>query len=240
MSSTNKTKGTCNFCGRKLTSGGLIRHLKSCDEREEAVARANEQNKKAPEQRLYHLQLKNEYSSDFWLHLEVNGNARLKQLDAYLRNIWLECCGHLSRFAIGNNVWEEELSMNQKIYQLLDIDMELTHVYDYGSSTYTTIKTVDARWGKPLTRFPIFLMARNELPKVECDRCPKTARWLYDDFNSYEEQELLCNDHKEEVATDEYDERLLKLVNSPRFGVCGYTGPATNPYKGAEIIGKAT
>ena len=36
----------------------------------------------------------------YWLHLEVQGDVRLTVLDAFLRAIWLECCGHMSQFCI--------------------------------------------------------------------------------------------------------------------------------------------
>lgn len=231
MSTRKKAKGICEFCGRKMTSGGLVRHLKSCDDRNKAVTHANANNGKAREQRLYHLYIKNSYNSDFWLHLELNGNASLKELDDYLRSIWLECCGHMSHFTVGNNAWGDEISMDRKVYQLLETDMELTHVYDFGSSTVTSIKVADARWGKPLTAHPIFLMARNEMPEAQCDRCNKKAKWLLEDYESYDGSELLCEKHKEEEMDNEYIQELLELVNSPRFGVCGYTGPATEPYK---------
>jgi len=231
MSASNRAKGNCEFCGRKMTSGGLVKHLKSCDDRNKAIIYANESSGKTQEQRLYHLYIKNFYNSNFWLHLELNGNVKLKVLDDYLRAIWLECCEHMSHFTLGNNAWGDEISMNRKVYQLLETDMELTHVYDFGSSTITSIKTVDTRWGKPLTGHPIFLMARNEMPEVHCERCNKKATWLLEDYDSFDGGEFLCEKHKEEEVDDEYDERLLELVNSPRFGVCGYTGPATDPYK---------
>jgi len=31
----------------------------------------------------------------------MRGSATLTKLDDYLRAIWLECCGHLSKFTIG-------------------------------------------------------------------------------------------------------------------------------------------
>lgn len=240
MSARKKTKGNCVFCGKKMTAGGLIRHLKTCDGRKNTVAKANENNKKAPEQRLFHLQIKNVHSSNFWLHLEMNGNARLNDLDEYLRAIWLECCGHLSHFTIGNDGWGEEISMNRKVYQLLKEDMELTHVYDFGSSTRTSIKIVDTRRGKPLTSHPIFLMARNDMPEANCEHCDKQAKWLLLNYDSYERGDLLCENHKDEQMSNENNDQaveLIELINSPRCGVCGYTGPATTPYRDAKPIG---
>lgn len=128
--------------------------------------------------------------------------------------------------------------MNRKVYQTLKTDMEMTHVYDFGSSTVTSIKVVDARWGKPVTSHPIFLMARNDMPKTTCDRCNKKAKWLLEDYDSFDGGEFLCDKHKEEESGDDlYAEELFELVNSPRVGVCGYTGPATDPYKSETPIG---
>ena len=55
--------------------------------------------KTAP-QPCYHLLVRDAYNRDFWLHLEMNGRSTLKDLDRYLRAIWLECCGHLSQFSV--------------------------------------------------------------------------------------------------------------------------------------------
>jgi hypothetical protein len=101
MPSNQRTRGECVFCGRELTNGGFIRHLKSCKKRQEAIQNAQI----GRSQILYHLQIKNAWSSDFWLHLEMNGMAPLEDLDDYLRVIWLECCGHLSNFTSGHKRW---------------------------------------------------------------------------------------------------------------------------------------
>ena len=34
------------------------------------------------------------------------GSAALEELDYYLRTIWLECCGHLSRITIGGMLYD--------------------------------------------------------------------------------------------------------------------------------------
>jgi len=36
----------------------------------------------------------------YWLDIEATADAALSKLDAFLRRIWLECCGHLSMFVI--------------------------------------------------------------------------------------------------------------------------------------------
>jgi len=74
------------------------------------------------------------------------------------------------------------------------------------------------------------------MPEDKCDHCNKKATWLIEDYDSYENDEYLCEKHKLERtgAEDEYVEGLMEIVNSPRFGVCGYTGPATSPYEDAK------
>jgi len=34
--------------------------------------------------------------SPFWIDVDVNERSTLRQFDRFLREIWLECCGHLS------------------------------------------------------------------------------------------------------------------------------------------------
>lgn len=228
MSPGKRTKGECVFCGRAMTSGGLIRHLKACDQRQEAIRDADQNKKSGLNQMLYHLQIKNAWSSDFWLHLEINGKATLGKLDGYLRAIWLECCGHLSQFSLGRERWGTEISMSRKIEQVLEPGMELTHIYDFGTSTETAIKAVDVREGKPLGKHPIYLMARNAMPEVACEICDKPAHRLVEDYD-YGGLIALCEKHVDKYSDEDYSEPF-ELVNSPRTGVCGYVGPAEPPY----------
>jgi hypothetical protein len=225
MSRKKQTRGACVFCGREMTKGGLTRHLKTCPERQAAITAADQ----GKTQAIYHLQAQDAWGGDFWLHLEMNGTATLKDLDYYLRAIWLECCGHLSQFSIGG--WGgNEIPMSRRIEQVFEPGVELEHIYDFGTSSHTMIKALDARQGKPLSKHPIFLMARNEIPEVECMECGKPATWLCMEC-VYEDDEpgWLCDEHVEDHPHDEYGEPL-PLVNSPRLGMCGYSGPAEPPY----------
>jgi hypothetical protein len=121
--------------------------------------------------------------------------------------------------------------MYRKIGQVLGENTELTHIYDFGSSTETAVKVVDVREGKPLSKHPIYLMARNDIPNIACDECGKPAQWLREDYEYHSGDWLtaLCNDHVEKFSGENYGEPF-KMVNSPRLGVCGYMGPAEPPY----------
>lgn len=226
MARKKQSRGSCTFCGKEMTRGGLSKHLKSCKGRQEAITEASA----GKEQPIYHILAQDAYGGDYWIHLEINGSAKLFDLDRYLRAIWLECCGHLSHFSIGD-VWRgDELDDTLAVHNVFSRTDTLGHIYDYGTSSQTDIKVVGARKGKPLTKHPIALMARNHLRAVECQECDKQATNLcIECIYEGDATGLLCDDHAESHPHDDYGEPL-PFVNSPRTGMCGYVGPAEPPY----------
>ena len=177
MTRRKQSQGECVFCGRAMTKGGMSKHLKTCPQRQEVINTAESTKQASQTERLYHLQIQDAWSPDFWLQIEMNGSASLKDLDRYLRTIWLECCGHLSRFSVGG--WRgEEIPMSRKIERIFKPGVELTHIYDFGTSSETLVKAVEIREGSPLTKHPIYLMARNNMPEAVCAECGEPAGWL--------------------------------------------------------------
>ena len=227
MTRRKQSRGKCAFCGREMTKGGLARHLSACSEREEAIDAANRKPGKG--QVLYHLQVKDAWAGDFWLHLEMDGSATLAHLDHYLRAIWLECCGHLSRFSIGG--WSGgEIPMGTRIERAFRPEVKLTHIYDFGTESETSIRMVGVREGKSLTAHPIVLMARNKPPETGCMECNEPASWLcMECVYETEDTGTLCDEHAQAHPHDAYGEPM-PLANSPRVGMCGYSGPAEPPY----------
>ncbi|MCP3960879.1 MAG: plasmid pRiA4b ORF-3 family protein [bacterium] len=201
-------------------------HLSTCAQRPEAASAVS--SKRIAEQELFHLQVQGARSSDFWLHLELNGSAKLEDLDDYLRAIWLECCGHLSQFSMGGGRGEE-VPQGKRADQVFRSGVELTHIYDFGTPSETLIKVVRVRQGRPLTSHPILLMARNNPLEADCAECGEPASWLCLEC-LYEASEAgLCTEHAEVHPHQDYGEPV-PLVNSPRMGICGYGGPAEAPY----------
>ncbi len=78
----------------------MSRHLAACEKRQAAIKRES-QDTKAKKGKLFHLQVEGTYAPMYWMHIEMPASATLAQLDTFLRDIWLECCGHLSQFKIG-------------------------------------------------------------------------------------------------------------------------------------------
>ena len=227
MARREQSRGKCVFCGREMTRGGMSTHLSACEAREGAVQEAGQGRGK--EQQLVHLQARDAGTGSYWLHLEMAGSATLADLDDYLRWIWLECCGHMSRFSVGG--WGgNEIPMSRRIDRVFQPGVELTHIYDFGTESVTLIKAVGVRTGKPLTTYPIKLMARNDPPQAKCIECDKPAAWLcVECLYEHEIWGTLCDEHAEEHPHDDYGDPL-PLVNSPRIGLCGYDGPAVPPY----------
>jgi hypothetical protein len=227
MTRKKQSHGTCEFCGRELSKGGMSRHLTACPQRLAAIEAANR--KSGTSQRIYHLKVQGAWRGDYWLHLEMNGPARLADLDGYLRAIWLECCGHLSHFSIGG--WGGvEISESNRADKVFKEGVELTHLYDYGTTSETLVQVKGIRVGQPLTRYPLTLMARNKPPEEECMVCGEPATWLCIECVIEEnETGTLCDQHVESHPHDNYGEPS-PIVNSPRMGMCGYDGPAEPPY----------
>jgi hypothetical protein len=93
------SKGVCNFCKGEFGKGAMTRHLANCKQREAAPVAGNGRQKVQPA-RLFHLLVEGRRLKEYWLHLELPATATLEDLDRFLRDIWLECCGHLSAFEI--------------------------------------------------------------------------------------------------------------------------------------------
>lgn len=223
-----QSRGTCLFCGYETTKAAMVKHLASCAKRKEQVEEATKKAKAAPET-LYHLRVSDHYAKDFWLDLEVRGSAKLSDIDSYLRAIWLECCGHLSQFSIGG--WGGgEIAKSKRVEAVFRDGLELTHIYDFGTSSETMIKDMGQHQGIPLTKRPIFLMARNHMPEVACIECGKPATHLcMECMYEHESSGMLCDEHAKTHPHENYGEPV-ELFNSPRMGMCGYAGPAEPPY----------
>ncbi len=205
----------------------MSRHLSSCSARQAAIAEAEKGRRK--EETLYHLRVQDAHGGDFWLDIEMPGSSTLGDLDGYLRAIWLECCGHMSQFSTRG--WgSDEVPTTREIGQVFEPGVELTHIYDFGTESVTLVKCVATREGKPMTEHPVALMARNLMPQVPCIKCDRTAAWLcMECVIEHNTWGLLCDEHAKKHHHRQYG-KPIALVNSPRLGMCGYTGPAEPPY----------
>ena len=74
--------------------------------------------------------------SEYWLYISVSTKATLKDIDKFLRDIWLECCGHFSAFTIeGEHYASDSKRMSTKVDRVLFEELSFIHEYDFGSTT---------------------------------------------------------------------------------------------------------
>jgi hypothetical protein len=162
----------------------------------------------------------------YWIHIEIPAKATLKNLDRFLRDIWLECCGHLSSFDIMGKTFFSEVmekgdrSLNFQLGKVIAPGMAFEYIYDFGTSTELLLTVVSAREGNMKGNKPK-VMARNEPPEILCEICGKPATLVCSQC-VYEGSGWLCEQcgKKHECGEDMF----LPVVNSPRVGICGYTG----------------
>ena len=67
------------------------------------------------------------------------------------------------------------------------------------------------------------VLARNDPPDIPCGICHKNAAAYIDMESPDDESGWFCEQCAEEHDLDT-EEMVLPVVNSPRTGVCGYTG----------------
>ena len=221
--------GTCELCESTFSKAAMARHLVGCKQAGPAAIRPGI----GQAGDSFHLLIEGRCQKDYWLHLALPMRSPLKKLDGFLRDIWLECCGHLSAFEIAgerydinpddeDSIGPKPHSMNVPAGQVLRVGATFSHEYDFGSTTELILKVVGLR-GTDGQRRGITLLARNNAPKIPCDGCKtgEPASQVCSDCQ-WHGQGWLC---KECAKTHKCGlDMLLPLVNSPRVGVCGYTG----------------
>jgi len=208
-----KTRGRCTRCQREFTKAGMHRHLEACTP--------------AASKPTLHLVVD---AGPYWLHLAGAPDLRLEELDAFLRAYWLECCGHLSSFVIGDRLFCAEgeriahfgaSSTRTRLAPLLPPGASCRYTYDLGTPTELLIKRRDFAPALP-SGARLAVLARNLSPPIPCDQCDEHAVEL-----CVACELALCVDCAHEHAEDKgCEDHLLPLLDSPRTGVCGYTGPA--------------
>lgn len=212
-----ETTGICKICNSEITRKGRNRHFVSCLKK----------NNKIGNNKYFLLSIEGKYDSDYWMNIIVKKNWKLEVLDSFLRDIWLECCGHLSEFDIKGTVYSvspneefDDNSMNYKIGDVLGVKDKFLHTYDYGSSTELILKVLSEFSIEKNIKRPEIL-ARNQMPEIKCNKCDNLATNVCCDC-IYEGSGWLCDkcSTKHECGED----MLLPVVNSPRVGVCGYCG----------------
>jgi hypothetical protein len=223
MPARAESAGKCISCGAAFSKRQVLRHLEQCAYPDVgATAAVTQIRVDVP-------------GTPFWLDLDVKTNATLRQFDDFLRDIWLECCGHLSSFEVGHTRYSVDVrggffgaepgerGMNARVSASLPLAGSVfSYEYDFGSTTQLRLKVIAHRQA-PSRHESVRLLARNDEPVWKCTECDEAASVLCA-YCVHEGDAFVCDDHVD--AHECGDEAMLPVVNSPRMGVCAYTGRA--------------
>lgn len=249
MENKLKSEGKCLFCNETFSKASINRHLQK-HLQEKTV------HNKPGKSFLLKIELSPKWgSAGYFLSLWVDGAARIKNIDSFLRAIWLECCGHMSSFVniankkqrggMGNffeaqNLLEKgqtkeyekmmedttgEIPKSRKVKDALYKGLVLEYQYDFGSTTELKISVV--------AQYPIVadedivLLSRNEPLEFLCDSCGAAPAVELCNVHEWGEDCMFCAKCAKKHAkncTDFNDYASFPIVNSPRMGVCAYTG----------------
>ncbi len=230
------SQGTCSLCNGTFSKVAMAKHLGGCIRRtaggSEAAGSRKTQGKK-----VLHLMVEGRGLPEYWMHLEARADTPLKALDDFLRDTWLECCGHLSAFKIqgetyeldaleellddvGEEGGEPRLRMDVALGEVLRPGMTFSHEYDFGTTTELKLKVLSAGEERARGR-SIRLLARNDPPEIPCASCGKPATQVCSQCIG-DGRGWLCAGCGRTHECEE--EMFLPVVNSPRVGMCAYTG----------------
>ncbi len=232
-----KSTGSCSICGERMRKSEIKAHLERCLEKEERKAGRAEGTKMA---KLLRILAKGD-SEEYWLNLEAPADATLSDLDLFLRVVWLECCGHESFFTIKRVIYTSSTDalfihegLNVRLGEVLRPGLEFEYVYGSLSgglnSTELQLKVLSARVGLADAEFngSVRILARNDPPSWKCSSCGEPAIMVCGTCSSSENY-FLCNGcARSHECGREYQ---LPVVNSPRLGICKYTGDVEDSAK---------
>jgi len=203
------TQGNCYMCGKTIGKTAIKNHILK--------------DHNGGDELCYLIRAEGAYAKGYWLYFSVPMDASLLAVDKFLRQIWCECCGHLSAFRSGG----AEFGKTRKISSL-GVGDTLTYEYDFGSTTEIALNVM-GEISRPKQREKVRLLGRNVPPKILCSCCEEPATQI-DGWDG----EYYCDD----CANEGEEEAMLPVTNSPRCGVCGYTGDMDKfAFKPRKIVG---
>lgn len=206
------SEGKCLYCDQMLSKKEIGKHLaKHLADKEKTDSGDKTEN-------YCHIEVD---ANDMFLHLLVRGNSTMKKIDQFLRDIWLECCGHMSEF--GHK--QIKVSMSHKVQDVFEPGVKIYHDYDFGTTTRVFLKGL--KQYQLNLKDNIVLLSRNEPLKIMCVMCGKEPAvnlcsvCLWDEDAFYCKK---CSKNHEKECDDFADYACMPIVNSPRMGECGYEG----------------
>ncbi len=206
-----RSDGACKLCSQTLLQKEIRKHLSVCKEYQQA--------KGATEVFLVMAE-----AHPYWVCFEAEATLTLEKIDQYLRNLWMECCGHLSAFTIDKQRYAsddeldaDEKNMKAKLKDAIGEKAKFSYEYDFGTTTDLLLTCISKTTGNHGLR----TIARNNPPDIKCDICKEPAEEVCQNC-IYDNKGFFCKHCASKHRCD--IDFTLPIVNSPRMGMCGFTG----------------
>ena len=220
-----QTRGQCRLCAKRFTKGGMARHVRACQAKAAGGAGTGG----------LLVALQDRAVGGYWLVVQVAADAAWYDLDAFLRAIWVECCGHMSCFVVGGTTFigdldhadwaDDPASMDELIGDTVGVGSRFRYEYDFGTTTELEGRVVATAAGGGLEAVEV--LARNDPPVRPCVDCGRPATQVCGMcYQGVDTPCWYCDTCRSRHHCDDADgEYFLPVVNSPRVGLCGYCGP---------------
>jgi hypothetical protein len=246
-----KSEGKCFFCGKTFSKAGINRHLgthlqKKVIENTKGHSRSflvKIESDPRWEGNLYFLSLWidaeatmadiDHFLRAIWLecchHMSDFRNPQRKRQRGgtwdYFKAMELLGKGKIKQYEEMMEDMSGELPKNRKVNKVFHKDLKLKYRYDFGSST-ELILTVVAEYSVKADH-EIVLLSRNEPLEWLCKTCGKEPATQICIAHGWDTDSMFCDKCGEKHAKtcssfEEYS--ALPVVNSPRMGVCAYSG----------------
>ncbi|OPX70275.1 MAG: hypothetical protein A4E37_00112 [Methanoregulaceae archaeon PtaB.Bin056] len=208
------SQGSCLLCRKTIKKRDAVPHARECLE-SSGWPRA-----KKPS---FLISVQGHRAASYWLLLIARQECTLTELDSLIRDVWVECCGHLSEFTIQGQRFTRsaecgEIDMEYPLSRVLSTGVKFLYEYDFGSTTVLDLHVVETHPSSPPDS-TLCLLARNILPRVPCNTCGSLAEFRLNDDDG-ESSFHLC---RRCVSAPDLDPWCIDVIsNSPRDGVCGY------------------
>lgn len=212
MTENLTSEGKCLYCNETFSQKQMAKHLAT------HLLKKNKNEVGSHTETFFHIEVE---AQEMFLHLLVKGSSKMKDIDTFLRKIWLECCGHMSGFSHKRI----KVAMNLAVENVFVPKIKIQHDYDYGTTTTVFLK--GHRQYELEGENKIVLLTRNEPLKIICNLCNKKYANCLCTVCIWEEPSFFCESctkKHDEFCEDFSDYANAPIVNSPRMGECGYEG----------------
>jgi predicted RNA-binding Zn-ribbon protein involved in translation (DUF1610 family) len=112
--------------------------------------------------------------------------------------------------------------MGSKLASFLAPGMEIGYEYDKGDTTALRIKVMGQYPDVVAPKKSVAVLARNRMPEFPCEACGENPATQICQECQWDGTGWFCESCAAEHACDA--DYFMPVVNSPRTGVCGYTG----------------